>query len=142
MREIKFRAWDGIRMIMPDSGAYYQHYLSFCGEITQRCSEGMACFGGEDIWRAVRDLRLMQYTGLKDANGVEIYEGDIVEYFSDFTEEKSNHQVKYFCNDDYPAFDFSPSISDDMNGFSALVYQEIGTVKVIGNIYQNSELLK
>jgi len=88
-----------------------------------------------------RNFELMQYTGLKDANGVEIYEGDIVEYLCEFTEETSNHQVKYFCKDDYPAFDFSPSISDDMNGFSALVYQEIGTVKVIGNIYQNPELL-
>jgi hypothetical protein len=59
MREIKFRAWDGKR-ILDD------FYVS--------CRSGKAEVRGE-----VFDWTLMQYTGLKDKkNGKEIYEGDIV----------------------------------------------------------------
>ena len=72
MRDIKFRAWDGQNMIMPSPQAYYQHYLSFCGNIVQKSSEGMDCFGGVDRWSRVENLILMQFTGLKDVNGVDI----------------------------------------------------------------------
>jgi hypothetical protein len=60
MREIKFRAWDGKR-ILDD------FYVS--------CRSGKAEVRGE-----VFDWTLMQYTGLKDKNGKEIYEGDVVRW--------------------------------------------------------------
>jgi hypothetical protein len=78
-RVIKFRAWDGNRMIMPEDKAYYQHYISFCGNIIQRSSEGMSCFGGQDKWRVERDLQLMQFAGLTDKNGAEIYENSEID---------------------------------------------------------------
>jgi hypothetical protein len=60
MRQIKFRAWDGRRM--------HQPHISIT-------SEGLDIHG--DTTKA-KHLELMQFTGLFDRNGVEIYEGDIV----------------------------------------------------------------
>jgi hypothetical protein len=58
MREIKFRAWDGEKMIFPSDPDTYSKFVR--GELV--------CPG----------VILMQYTGLEDKNGKEIYEGDIV----------------------------------------------------------------
>ena len=62
MREIKFRAWDRVlkRMLIP----------KFIGNGNNFCSD--------DLMAVTGVIDLMQYTGLKDKNGVEIYEGDII----------------------------------------------------------------
>lgn len=159
-RIIKFRAWDGSRMIMPDDGSYYQHYMSFCGGIVQRSSEGMDCFGGGDRWRVVSNLQLMQFTGLTDRNGVEIYEGDIVSIsyvtpFGELTDDVDfltdvNHENGCFCIfSSYLKAEREP-IYNALLKSSGRYVPNHGNIKiiegfigeVIGNIHQNPELLK
>ena len=133
MRPIKFRAWDGHKMIMPEDNAYYQHYISMCGSIVQKSSEGMDCFGGGDRWARAEPLELMQFTGLQDKVGVDIYEGDLI------------------------------SLHDNQRGFTKVVFRNayvggwllvrnnnecsLGArrredLEIVGNIYQNPELLE
>ena len=71
MREIKFRAWTGddmvdVSAIIFDEGTkvspYEPHILDSHNDV-----------------HLLKDIELMQYTGLRDKNGTEIYEGDLVE---------------------------------------------------------------
>ena len=83
-----------------------------------------------------QDVELMQYTGLKDKNGKEIYEGDIVEAWSEG--EKAIGKVKQRIDGlwlMYPAWQSGKSWGLMPNK------ERKTTVKIIGNIYENKELI-
>jgi uncharacterized phage protein (TIGR01671 family) len=82
------------------------------------------------------DVIAMQYTGLKDKNGKEIYEGDIVNY--EWIEDYLSQIVKW-CEHG-AKFGFQDKMDDPIYGVN--YYDVAKRAEVIGNIYENPELLE
>jgi len=109
-----------------------------------------------DSWPQHDDLELMQYTGLKDKNGVEIYESDIVELEVEFCgasneyyEQEGFHVIHTGVVTFMPSKGFHLKISrswDLDNNEPWIAPKTKGIVqyrsKVIGNIHENPELIK
>ena len=122
MRELKFRAWD----------KYYKLYkCNMDRHILRQDLENNILFKldhSDNYNNKDRDYNkdiiiIQQYTGIKDANGEEIYEGDILQDSDGYIDTVLYHEDGY-----YHAGDWS---GDD---FRCLV--------IIGNIYENPELLE
>ena len=130
-REIKFRAWDkkDTRMIVHE-----QDFIPL--KVTNIGVLRLDATSEEEKWTIVSGDRfeLMQYTGLKDCRGKEIYEGDIVSTkYSD-----TNHVVKYFGYNFYADGFYNSAFDCPGDLFSECDDEDI---EVIGNIYENPELL-
>ena len=129
MREIKFRGF----------GKDKRQWMY--GSLLNEQSVGIVAIQDDDchVWE-VDPESLGQYTGLRDADWRDIYEGDIVRVVH--YGEESIHTVKYFDDMDYPAFDLCPHFDCDSNGLSFCECEKETTITVIGNIHDNSELLE
>jgi len=142
MREIKFRAWDK-----------YQRKMYSWSKIGGSSSEGHL-----SLWNLINSLSdsliVMQYTGLKDKNGKEIYEGDVIQNLNcfnchsswgDTTDNFPNERVVVFGDSGTPCFRLAfieENIRD--RGTSGLVFCK-GNEKnfeIIGNIHENPELVE
>lgn len=141
MREIKFRAWDKKEKLMffidkPNYGCEYQVW-EFKVDFRQN----------EEIENRLRwyvesdDWEIMQYTGLKDKNGKEIYEGDIIieEIVNNSLKtEKETKIVFWFKSQSC----FKLKSLDNKNHYWLLNFG--GSLQpvyeIIGNIYENPEL--
>jgi len=123
MRQLKFRAWDGGKMVLPPP-EYSSKLGPYLLTLNGRCY----------IYGVYQDLIWMQFTGLLDKNGKEIFEGDRVQCCVDG--ECSDHQVAWGGELDsgYPAFDLIPYVEVESNGIS--YFNAAGTIEVIGNIYE------
>lgn len=93
---------------------------------------------------AMADVDLRQYTGLKDQHEREIYEGDILRVTSK-DGESYVATVIWFGNEGYPAFDLAGIPAPwyyESNALSTIFESGVETCTVIGNIFENPELLK
>lgn len=105
MREIKFRIWDKY------SKMWMEHFNADLLNIPE-----------------YKTCEIMQYTGLKDKDGVMIYEGDIVKWVD------SDGNIR--INDVF----FKDGAFRICNSFFEI--SEYGQLEVLGNIYENPELLR
>ena len=124
MREIKFRAWHKEKKIMGEVlGIDILHKEIFFS------NEDVDCYEHTDF----KDIELMQYTGLKDKNNKEIYEGDIL---SNGNNEKPYKVI--FENGSFRA-EFEGDFEEYSFDLINIVAQGC---EIVGNIYENPELIK
>lgn len=132
MREIKFRAWlkDDKTMEFVDIIDWNFESISFSKLIPIKESNPEY----DEIEVRFKEVELMQYTGLKDRNGKEIYEGDIVKNIVTLCVGEILW-VKAYCRYGLKEAIFPNSTKPIVDCTMAQRYE------VIGNIYENSELL-
>lgn len=169
MREIKFRAW--LTLSDYDNDGNDKNYFGMANTISVHhdggigfsLDEGQAIFGGDVFERALDNgtvyeyeewcywegqCELMQYTGLKDKNGKEIYEGDIVKDIhqvgigarTSMITRESVYEIK--IPDIYMGW--SPDEFqdiDDLAKYTSTSHKQYG-IEVIGNIYETPGLVK
>lgn len=130
MREIKFRAWDSHEKHM-----YTVTELSFMKYDSKPIQNGCEGFWGDNHRKkfALDELNIMQYTGLKDKNGKEIYEGDIVK--TKWQEKAEMVWVEHEAA-------FCLKTIDDVVKDGYMYGFKDTEMEVIGNIYENPELLQ
>lgn len=118
-RELNFRMYYYDRYTKKNEFAYFSAYDEFC----------------DDTWCELNPKDLEQYTGLKDKNGKEIYEGDIVE--EEFDDQTNSYEVIW----DEIELTWSVKLIGYGSSLRSYLWELNASRLVIGNIHENKELL-
>ena len=136
MREIKFRAYGEIQCYyLTSSGWKPKKQMCQVSSLNIKTHKCRVLYKGENGTNEydtfeLSKVNLMQYTGLKDKNGKEIYEGDIIKYTQHYFNTpmiKYKTKIVEWKYDKWGVYETNAGESD---------------IEVIGNIYENPELLK
>lgn len=126
MRELKFRAFDTENK----TWTFVTLGDLICGACTENGDKPLS--GAKQVWE--------QYTGLKDKNGKEIYEGDVVHYTEKIAPNKSSTYEVYY-DQLHAMYALSPVDGKiDVGEFYGYIMRQ--QYEVIGNIHENPELLE
>jgi uncharacterized phage protein (TIGR01671 family) len=133
MREIKFRVWDIKRKSFREQNTYYNVTgISTCGKYLTRFSDHDSWDQPKGNALPIEEFIIQQYTGLKDKNNKEIYEGDIVEV--GYGEHQGALGKVIF---EYGSFMLTSKYGANfMDTYKSCLYGE-----VVGNIFENPELM-
>ena len=145
MREIKFRVWDKEDKNMS---------IPFDIFDFSQDESGFKWFGNTNV-DDKENIVILQFTGLKDKNGKEIFEGDIINhhgFISKFIVTFGSYKRKNFSNHDRqvkhhgwygePISEFDDKTRIEWNDSIESLVNFRNGVEVIGNIYENPELLE
>lgn len=157
MREIRFRAW--VKEVHENGEFAYGGYMINPHELKSLLLGGVTSlmtgprgvgieyyvtgsyplpmFGSLEFMRS-DEIEIMQYTGLKDRNGKEIYEGDILQ--STLTHQQVGKVI--FEDGIYSALWIKNNPFGDDSPYSSVLYRVRHNVEIIGNIYEHPHLLE
>lgn len=148
VRPIKFRAWDENNRVMHHNFQWFKtgdagnDWIVFSSDRHPHKTNDAGLLFDDPFFS--QQLKIMQYTGLKDKNGTEIYEGDVVNFNKCGTRVDRDGRAE-----DYHEKVRRQFVVEDIRAFNSFIegqsanggWWQAENLEVIGNVHENPELL-